>query len=54
MQFVKYYKKILCDIGLPNQPLNFLQFDIEEIENIKFNEENWWSIILEQIELGLI
>lgn len=33
-------KKILCDVGLPNQPLNFLQFNIEEIENIKFNEEH--------------
>lgn len=33
-------KKILCDIGLPNEPLNFIQFNFEEIENIKLDEEN--------------
>ncbi len=27
-------KKILCDIGLPNKPLNFIEFNIEQIENI--------------------
>ena len=32
-------KKILCDIGLPYEPLNFIQFNIEEIENIKLDEE---------------
>lgn len=32
-------KKILCDIGLPKKPLNFLQFNIEEIENIKLEEK---------------
>lgn len=30
-------KKILCDIGLPKKPLNFLQFDIEKIENIQLS-----------------
>lgn len=33
-------KKILCDMGLPNEPLNFIQFNIEEIENIKLDEEH--------------
>lgn len=33
-------KKILCDIGLPSQPLNFIQFNIEEIESIKMDEEH--------------
>ena len=32
-------KKILCDIGLPYEPINFIQFNIGEIENIKLNEE---------------
>lgn len=32
-------KKILCDIGLPYKPLNFIQFNIEEIENIKLDED---------------
>ena len=32
-------KKILCDIGLPYDPINFIQFNIGEIDNIKFNEE---------------
>ena len=32
-------KKILCDIGLPYEPLNFIQFNIEEIDNINFDEE---------------
>lgn len=32
-------KKILCDIGLPYEPLNFIQFNIEEIENIKLDED---------------
>jgi len=32
-------KKILCDIGLPYEPLNFIQFNIGEIENIKLDEE---------------
>lgn len=32
-------KKILCDIGLPYEPLDFIQFNIEEIENIKLDEE---------------
>ncbi len=32
-------KKILCDIGLPYEPLNFIQFNIDEIDNINFDEE---------------
>lgn len=32
-------KKILCDIGLPNQPLNFIQFNIDKIENIIIDKE---------------
>lgn len=32
-------KKILCDIGLPYEHLNFIQFNIEEIENIKLDED---------------
>lgn len=32
-------KKILCDIGLPYEPLNFIQFNIGEIENIELDEE---------------
>lgn len=32
-------KKILCDIGLPYEPLSFIQFNIGEIENVKLNEE---------------
>lgn len=30
-------KKILCDIGLPKEPLNFIQFNIDEIE-IELND----------------
>lgn len=33
-------KKILCDIGLPKEPLKFIQFNIEEIENIKLDKEH--------------
>ena len=33
-------KKILCDIGLPKEPFSFIQFNIEEIENIKLDEEH--------------
>lgn len=32
-------KKILCDIGLPYEPLNFIQFNIEEIEDIKLDKD---------------
>lgn len=32
-------KKILCDIGLPYAPINYVQFNIGEIENIILNEE---------------
>ena len=32
-------KKILCDIGLPYEPLKFIQFNIEEIEDIKLDED---------------
>lgn len=32
-------KKILCDIGLPNKPLNFLEFNIETVENIQLGSE---------------
>lgn len=32
-------KKILCDIGLPYKPLNFIQFNIEEIEDIKLDKD---------------
>lgn len=31
-------RRILCDIGLPYQPLEFIQFNIEEIDNIKLDE----------------
>lgn len=31
-------KKILCDIGLPYEPVNFLKFNIGEIENIITND----------------
>lgn len=33
-------KKILCDIGLPLEPLYFIHFNIEDIENIILDEEN--------------
>lgn len=33
-------KRILCDIGLPNEPLNFIQFNIREIESIILDEEH--------------
>lgn len=33
-------KKILCDVGLPKEPLYFVQFNIKEIENIKLDEEH--------------
>ena len=32
-------KKILCDIGLPYEPLNFIRLNIGEIENIKLDDE---------------
>lgn len=32
-------KKILCDIGLPNKPLSFLEFNIETVENIQLGSE---------------
>lgn len=32
-------KKILCEIGLPEEPLNFIQFNIKSIENIRLGEE---------------
>lgn len=32
-------KEILCDIGLPNNLLNFVQFNIEKAENIRLNEK---------------
>ena len=31
--------RILCDIGLPYEPLNFVQFNIREIENIRLNKD---------------
>lgn len=33
-------KKILCDIGLPNKPLDFIQFNIQEIKNIILDKEH--------------
>ncbi|MCI9079622.1 MAG: hypothetical protein HFH68_12015 [Lachnospiraceae bacterium] len=33
-------KKILCDIGLPNKPLDFIQFNIDETKNIILDEEH--------------
>ena len=33
-------KKILCDVGLPYEPFCFVKFNIEEIENIKLDEEH--------------
>lgn len=33
-------KKILCDVGLPNEPIDFIKFNIKEIENIKLDEEH--------------
>lgn len=41
-------KKILCDTGLPDQPLDFIQFNITDARALS-NEENWWPVILEQI-----
>lgn len=32
-------KKILCDIGLPKEPLSFLQFNIETIKYIQLGDE---------------
>ena len=32
-------KRILCDIGLPEKPLNFIQFNIRAIKNIKLEDE---------------
>ena len=32
-------KKILCDIGLPYEPLNFIRLNIDEIKNIKLDDE---------------
>ena len=32
-------KKILCDIGLPYEPLKFIQFNIGEIADIRLDEE---------------
>lgn len=32
-------KRILCDIGLPKEPLYFIQFNIDEMKNIRLNEE---------------
>ena len=31
-------KKILCDIGLPKEPLNFIQFNIEKCTKICYNK----------------
>lgn len=79
-------KKILCDIGLPKEPLGFIKFNIDELKTLKHedeinsadddtisqiiqkikaefeqidelalnNQENWWPIILEQIETGMM
>ena len=33
-------KKILCDIGLPKEPLSFIQFNIEEMKDIIIDEEH--------------
>lgn len=35
----KNTEKILCDIGLPKNPLNFIQFDISEIKKINLSDE---------------
>lgn len=32
-------KKILCDTGLPDQPLDFIQFNIQELKNIILDKE---------------
>ena len=31
-------KKTLCDIGLPHDPFNFIQFNLRQIENVKLDE----------------
>lgn len=33
-------KQILCDMGLPEKPLEFLSFDLNKIDNIKLDEEH--------------
>lgn len=33
-------KRILCDIGLPKEPLDFIQFDIVDIKNVKLDDEH--------------
>ncbi len=32
-------KKILCDIGLPKEPLSFIKFNIEELKTLKHEDD---------------
>lgn len=33
-------KKILCDIGLPEEPIYFIHFNVNPIDNIRLIEKN--------------
>ena len=32
-------KKILCDIGLPKEPLGFIKFNIDELKTLKHEDD---------------